>query len=48
MQSQVILINLGAEKAVALLFHVVVDDSRHLFLPDLQSIDVNVVLDVLK
>ena len=48
MQYQVILTNLGAEKAVALLFHIVVDDSWHLFLPDLQSIDVDIVLDVLK
>ena len=41
-------VNLSAEKAVALLLHVVVDNAWYFFLPDLQSVDVDVVLDVLK
>ena len=40
--------NLVAEETVALLLHVVVDDTRHLLLPDLEAVDRDVVLDVLK
>lgn len=36
------------KEAIALLFHVVVDDTGHLLLPDLQPVDVHIVLDILK
>ena len=35
-----------SEEAVALLFYVVVDDTGHLLLPDFETIDVHVVLDI--
>ena len=41
-------IYLCPEKAVTLLLNVVIDDSRHLLLPDLESVDVDVVLNVFK
>ena len=39
---------LDSEEAVALLLDVIVDDPRQLFLPDLQAVDADVVLDILK
>ena len=40
--------NLFSEKAIAFLFHVVVNDSGNFLLPDFQTIDVNVILNVFK
>ena len=42
------LANLGPKKTVALLFHIIVDDPRKFLLPDFQTIDVHVILNVLK
>lgn len=40
--------DLGPEEAVALLLHVIVDDAGNFFLPDLQAVDADVVLNVLE
>ena len=40
--------HLGPEEAIALLFHVVVDNPGELLLPDLQPVYVDIVLDVLE
>ena len=40
--------NKQTNKPVALLLDVVVDDARQLLLPDLEPVDVHVVLDILK
>lgn len=40
--------DLGPEETVAFLFHIVVDDAGHFLLPDLKTINADVVLDVLK
>lgn len=40
--------NLFSKKAVALLFHVVVNDPGNFLLPDFQAINVDIILDVLK
>ena len=40
--------DLGSEEAVTLLLHIVVDDPRDFFLPDLEAVDIDVVLNVLK
>lgn len=40
--------DLGPEEAVALLFYVVVYDTRHFLLPDFKAINADIVLDVFK
>lgn len=40
--------DLGPEEAVTLLFYIIVNDTRHFFLPDFKAIYADVVLDVLK
>ena len=40
--------NLFSKKAVALLFHIVINDPRNFLLPDFQAINVDIILDVLK
>lgn len=40
--------DLGPEEAVALLFYVVVNDTRHFLLPDLKAINADIVLDIFK
>lgn len=40
--------DLGSEKTVALLFHIIVDDAGHFLLPDFKAINADVVLDVFK
>lgn len=40
--------DLGPEEVVALLFYIVVNDTRHFLLPDFKAIYADVVLDVLK
>lgn len=40
--------NLFSQKAVAFLFHVVINNPRNFLLPDFQAINVDVILDVLK
>lgn len=42
------LTDLCPEEAVTLLLHVVVDDSGNFLLPNLQAVDIDIVLDVLK
>lgn len=37
---------LGPEETVTLLFHVVINDPSDFLLPDLQTVDVDVILDV--
>lgn len=40
--------NLFSKKAVALLFHVVINDPGNFLLPDFQAINVDIILDVFK
>ena len=40
--------NLFSQKAVALLFHVVINDPGNFLLPDFQAINVDIILDVFK
>lgn len=40
--------DLGSEETVTLLLYIVVDDTRHFLLPDLQAVDAHVILNVLK
>lgn len=42
------LTDLCSEEAVTLLLHVVVDDSGNFLLPNLQAVDIDIVLNVLK
>lgn len=42
------LTDLCSEEAVALLLHIVVDNSGHFLLPNLQAVDIDIVLNVLK